>query len=176
MTDNSEEIDGCASEHMVLFNCSANSGNVMVTKDIPVILHLVCFNVPDPFSMQIVEDKITGLTVSVDSVNNGGFEMDRPEYEDFLFTSNRSSDISEESIKVYPVPSEDSLKIALPDKFLAERITIEVVDMNGRKWQQFDRQFQTQDFTISTDGMPTGEYIVVFKIENRTYTKRFVKM
>jgi hypothetical protein len=66
MTNNSSETDECMNYSMVLFNSSGNTGVIPVTKNVPLILHKVCFNDPVGQTLTITEDDVTKLSTSLD--------------------------------------------------------------------------------------------------------------
>ncbi|HUR31385.1 MAG TPA: T9SS type A sorting domain-containing protein, partial [Saprospiraceae bacterium] len=81
MTNASFVEDGCVQFGIIRLVSSANnsSGNHAVTKNIPTILHQVCFTIPSS-SISIAEDQVGDLTVSIDSVMGGGVEDEYPSY------------------------------------------------------------------------------------------------
>ena len=82
MTNNCHLIDGCTQNHLVLMNSSGNTGSGMnntVAAGVPVILHQVCFSIPNGESITIREDETTDLTTSVDMASGGSVT----EYPDF---------------------------------------------------------------------------------------------
>ena len=79
MSDASSTTNGCDDFDLVLINASGNTGNVAVTKDVPKILHQVCFAIPSGV-IEIVEDSTTDLTTSIDSTMGGGPESEFPSY------------------------------------------------------------------------------------------------
>lgn len=58
----------CATLGMVLINASGNSGGLSINQGVSQILHQVCFSIPSG-SINIVEDEVTDLTASIDSIN-----------------------------------------------------------------------------------------------------------
>ncbi|HJW28756.1 MAG TPA: hypothetical protein VJ508_05835, partial [Saprospiraceae bacterium] len=70
MDDVSDEFDVCASLQKEFFNSSGQNGFVPVTATVPIILHQVCFNVPDNTTLTITEDVTTDLTTSIDVSGN----------------------------------------------------------------------------------------------------------
>ncbi|HJW30112.1 MAG TPA: hypothetical protein VJ508_12810, partial [Saprospiraceae bacterium] len=52
------------------FNSSGQNGFVPVTATVPIILHQVCFSVPDNTTLTITEDVTTDLTTSIDVSGN----------------------------------------------------------------------------------------------------------
>lgn len=69
MSSNVNLINGCGSNGTVLVNCSGNtgtSGNNNVTAGQPVIIHQICFVIPEGETITIREDPVTDLTTSID--------------------------------------------------------------------------------------------------------------
>src|SRR5688572_26237834 len=61
--------NACSESNLVLINSSGHSGssaNNKVEKDVPVILHQICFSIPLGESVTFREDEVTDLTVSID--------------------------------------------------------------------------------------------------------------
>lgn len=79
MTDMSQELNACGSFNLILLNSSGNSGSLAVTMGVPVIIHQVCFTIPNPGLLNITRDPTLGLTVSVD-LAGGGFGDDTITY------------------------------------------------------------------------------------------------
>lgn len=71
MNDNSSLTDECLSSNAYLFISSGNSGTTAVEAGTPVILHTLCFDFEISQLINLEEDPITGLTVSIDSLNSG---------------------------------------------------------------------------------------------------------
>lgn len=68
MTDNSFGAADCANGNGAFFNSSGNSGGaamVMLTKDEPIILHQICLTLPDETTVNLEEDDITDITMSI---------------------------------------------------------------------------------------------------------------
>jgi hypothetical protein len=63
---------------------SGNSGTLMVTQGIPVDLHQICFTVPQSPIDIVIDGQIS---VSLDSVMNGGPEDEFPAYETYTIDS-----------------------------------------------------------------------------------------
>ena len=87
MTNNSGVIDACVSNGLVLLNCSGNSGFTSITTGVPVIIHQVCYKLSSNESIDIVEDEVTNLTVSID-LNGGGSTTEFPSYATFSMVYN----------------------------------------------------------------------------------------
>ncbi len=81
MIDNSYQINECIATDSILFNSSAydSLNNVTVTTGVPVILHQVCFRLLPGQSIDISEDHITDLSVSID-LDGGGYVDEFPAY------------------------------------------------------------------------------------------------
>lgn len=75
MNDMSQALNFCVQVDSILLNSSGNSGLLAVTMGVPVILHQVCFTIPNPDVLNITRDPTLGLTVSVD-LAGGGFDDD----------------------------------------------------------------------------------------------------
>jgi hypothetical protein len=61
----------CSSSGATFLNSSGNTGNTTyVNAGEPIILHQVCFYIPQNESIQITEDEITDLTTSITMANN----------------------------------------------------------------------------------------------------------
>jgi hypothetical protein len=69
----------CATLGQVLINASGNTGAVSISQGVSKILHQVCFSIPSG-SINIIEDEVTDLTASIDSVGGGGAETEYPSY------------------------------------------------------------------------------------------------
>lgn len=82
MTNNVSFINGCAINKTVLVNSSGNTGtavNNSVTSGQPIILHQICFTIPEGESITIREDPVTDLTTSIDMAN-GDSKTEYPEF------------------------------------------------------------------------------------------------
>lgn len=75
INDKSREIYACE-QNTLLINSSGNTGQLKVEKDHPIYLHQVCFEVSDFQGIEMKEDPVTGLTVSLD-IQNGEYETDK---------------------------------------------------------------------------------------------------
>ena len=77
MSNMSQTFNGCVMIDSVFFNSSGNSGGVGVTKGMPIIIHQVCVSIPSfGTTMTINKETPPGLTTSIDSLGDGGFEND----------------------------------------------------------------------------------------------------
>ena len=81
MNDNSNATDACSSGSAFAVVSSGNSGNLSVTAGLPVLIHSVCFDFTDQDAINLVEDEITGLTISIDSIGNNNPITDFPTFE-----------------------------------------------------------------------------------------------
>lgn len=79
MSDMSQALNFCSQVDSILLNSSGNTGNLAVTMGLPVILHQVCFTIPNPDLLIITRDATLGLTVSV-NLTGGGFDTDTVTY------------------------------------------------------------------------------------------------
>ncbi len=83
ITDNSNIVDACGFVGSFLLQVSG-TGSLNVDAGVPVLLHEVCFDLGDGEVLTMVEDEVTQLTVSVDSVGstpmNPNVEVDRLNY------------------------------------------------------------------------------------------------
>ena len=70
MNDNSNATDACSSGNAFAVVASGNSGNLSVTAGVPVFIHTVCFDFTDQNEISLIEDDITGLTISIDSIES----------------------------------------------------------------------------------------------------------
>ncbi len=86
MTNNSPVADSCATLSLVKINSSGNSGSIMVTQNVPIIIHQVCLTIPMSESLNIVEDEATNLTTSID-LTGGGFVSEEPGYTTYTVSS-----------------------------------------------------------------------------------------
>jgi len=85
MVDNSFDAEDCAGGNGAFFNSSGNNGTVMIKKDESIILHQICLTLPISTTVDIVEDMITDITMSIDvpavlSTGSPIVATDRPEY------------------------------------------------------------------------------------------------
>jgi len=111
MTDNSFEINACATIDSILFNSSGNNGiSVPVVVNVPVILHKVCFNLAPGDIIGVKEDAVTNLSASVDLTGGGQF-TEFPSYTTTNFTKplpiipvNGSSTVSCPALATVPTP------------------------------------------------------------------------
>lgn len=69
MSDNTFVSPGCAND-IFLLQASGNNGSLVIAAGTPVILHQVCIQVGTD-RIRVIEDEITGLTVSVDQTVGG---------------------------------------------------------------------------------------------------------
>jgi uncharacterized repeat protein (TIGR01451 family) len=81
MTDNSLETPDCAN-NIILMNSSGNTGSIPITQHVPVILHQVCFQLADGFTLTIDEDVPTDLSTSV-LLPDGTPVSELPAYESY---------------------------------------------------------------------------------------------
>ncbi|MBC7883834.1 MAG: T9SS type A sorting domain-containing protein [Saprospiraceae bacterium] len=71
MADNTDFINGCGTPtNMFLLQASGNSGNDTVYQGQPIFIHQICFEVNPTDTLIILEDIITQLTLSIDSLVN----------------------------------------------------------------------------------------------------------
>jgi len=111
MTDNTDFINGCGTPtNMFLLQASGNSGNnITISQGQPIYLHRICFEVNVSDIINIEEDIITQLTVSVDSLINNNpitevlsFSPFEIKYDDQ--TCNINFDVSNPWINVTSLP------------------------------------------------------------------------
>jgi hypothetical protein len=74
MSDNSGAISDCAGSNSILFNSSGNNGSTSVTAGVPIIIHQVCFDLPNNTTANITEDLVTDLTCTIDLPGGGTVE------------------------------------------------------------------------------------------------------
>lgn len=89
MRNNTNLMNGCQDTELVLMNSSGNGGSLAnnpVVKDVPVILHQVCFSIPEGESITVTEDEITDITTSID-VSGGVFMTEYPEVQPITIKS-----------------------------------------------------------------------------------------
>ncbi len=70
MVDNSGVQEDCGGSGLILMNSSGNTGNLMITKNIPVVLHQICLQLGAGGSVVLDEDEATDLTASVELPGN----------------------------------------------------------------------------------------------------------
>ena len=71
MTNSVQVVDVCGQLGSVLLNSSGNTGgNTRVTAGEPIILHQVCFYIPEHEKLNIREETVTDLTTSITAPNN----------------------------------------------------------------------------------------------------------
>lgn len=66
MTNKSAITDDCIGSDLVLMNASGNTGSSQVMANTPIILHQVCMKFSSNGTIDVVEEEITNLTVSLD--------------------------------------------------------------------------------------------------------------
>lgn len=66
MINKSAITDDCGGSGLVLMNASGNTGLSQVTANTPIILHQICMDFSSSGKINIVEEEITNLTVSLD--------------------------------------------------------------------------------------------------------------
>ena len=66
MTNKSAITDDCSGSGLILMNASGNTGLSQVTANTPIILHQVCMDFSTSGTIDIVEEEVTNLTVSLD--------------------------------------------------------------------------------------------------------------
>lgn len=85
MTNSVQVVDVCAQMGAVLLNSSGNTGGTTkVTAGEPIILHQVCFYIPQNEKLTIREEEVTDLTTSITGANNQVF-TEFPSYESQTF-------------------------------------------------------------------------------------------
>ncbi len=67
LNDNTDITDACSFVGLVLLQTSG-SGSINVTKDVPISIHQVCFDLGDGLDLILEEDEILGLTANIDSI------------------------------------------------------------------------------------------------------------
>lgn len=87
MNDNSSEFDACFSSNAFLLIASGNSGLEEVISGIPIILHTFCFDFEMSQVVSLEEDVITGLTISIDSLNSGNPITEFPSFSSIQLTN-----------------------------------------------------------------------------------------
>ena len=83
LTPNNRLLDACSELNQVLVNSSGNSGSVTTSRveaGKPILLHQVCFTIPEGQSITISEDVNTDLTTSID-LDGGSYVTEFPAYE-----------------------------------------------------------------------------------------------
>lgn len=86
MHDNSTIANACSLFDLIMINSSGNTGNLNVISGQPVFLHQICFQTYEGDTLRLREDPITDLTVSIDSVLNGGVETEFPLFQNTKLT------------------------------------------------------------------------------------------
>ncbi len=76
INDKSEEKLACEQFNSMLISSSGNTGQLQVEKDVPIYLHQICFEVNSFDEIDLQEDPITGLTVSLD-LSQDEYETDK---------------------------------------------------------------------------------------------------
>ncbi|SEQ54652.1 HYR domain-containing protein [Neolewinella agarilytica] len=100
MVDNSFDAADCAGGNGILFN-SSGSGilpggqAVLLTKNTPIILHQICLSIPADQMIDLVEDAITNITMSIDVAGFRSIDpvlkvTDNPAYETATASGNQS--------------------------------------------------------------------------------------
>ncbi len=87
MANNSGEIEDCAGSGIVLMNSSGNTGSMPVSKDVPVLIHQVCFQLGAGGSILLDEDQATDLTMSIE-LPGGGLITESPSFTNFIVDYN----------------------------------------------------------------------------------------
>jgi uncharacterized repeat protein (TIGR01451 family) len=83
MNDMSGAIEDCSGSGLVLMNSSGNSGAIPVVKNVPVMLHQICFHLGAGGSILVDEDEATDLTTSLD-LPGGSLATETPSFTNFL--------------------------------------------------------------------------------------------
>jgi hypothetical protein len=92
MTNNNKVVDLCSEYGSTFLNSSGNTGNTtQVTAGQPIILHQVCFYIPQNETLRITEDEITDLTTSI-TVTNNNIVTEYPVFETQTFKMVRPDD------------------------------------------------------------------------------------
>lgn len=96
--------------------------------------------------------------------------------ETFSEIKNLNFETANGNIAIYPNPTFDDLTIEFPE-LLAERATLEIVDVLGRKVMETTLAQKLHRFTLNTDKLAAGTYILKIKMNNvTTLVQKFEKL
>ena len=84
-----------------------------------------------------------------------------------------TSDLKESSLQMYPNPAKDMVYIM--DKSIKNDIKVDIVDMTGKVVSTKTVKFDGQKGSVETNNLPKGVYILKFKTDQGTVTKKLIK-
>ena len=74
MTNNSSETEECSGPGTILINASGNNGSTALTVETPIIIHQICITIPDNTSINLTEDIVTDISISIDLDGGGAID------------------------------------------------------------------------------------------------------
>ena len=183
INDKSSMISACEEFGKTLLNCSGNTGQIMITKDEPIILHQVCFDIDVKEEVELLVDPVMGITVSIDLLTNG-FTTSKPKYEDYTASTrdvetpcDLKNDIEIDAfdaslaLQVFPNPTSGSINVFFNDGGLTADMSIITSDNKRMMTQTIDCN---KKHSFNLNDYHGGTYIVRIKGENKSESKKFI--
>lgn len=185
INDNSNEISACNELNKTLLSCSGNTGQLVLTKDMPIILHQVCFNIDVYEEVKLEEDAFMGVSMSIDLANHE-FVTSRPSLEasvirtrddkdpcdeEAVLTTSTTDNVFTKEYVLYPNPSSGNIKVLFNDGGADAILTI-VTAENKKLMSQNITCGETYEFDFRS--YVPGTYIAQVKGENNTDFKKFI--
>ncbi len=91
----------------------------------------------------------------------------------YVKTSINKLDSDNNNIKIAPNPVYKQLKITTEQKYSFESVSIH--DISGKALKTYGKTKFNNQFTFDTGNLPKGAYLVVLKMENKYFIKKFLK-
>ena len=84
-----------------------------------------------------------------------------------------TSELKDSTFQIYPNPTKDVVYIV--DKTIKNDIKVDIIDMVGKVVSTQTVKFDGQKGSLTTNNLPKGIYILKFKTDNGTITKKLIK-
>ncbi|SFN13189.1 Por secretion system C-terminal sorting domain-containing protein [Algoriella xinjiangensis] len=114
----------------------------------------------------------SALQGSTNSRTDGTEAFDMPPVE-VLNCELSTSELKDSTFQIYPNPTKDVVYIV--DKTIKNDIKVDIIDMVGKVVSTQTVKFDGQKGSLTTNNLPKGIYILKFKTDNGTITKKLIK-
>ena len=114
----------------------------------------------------------SALQGSTNSRTDGTEAFDMPPV-DVLNCELSTSELKDSTFQIYPNPTKDVVYIV--DKTIKNDIKVDIIDMVGKVVSTQIVKFDGQKGSLTTNNLPKGVYILKFKTDNGTITKKLIK-
>lgn len=85
------------------------------------------------------------------------------------------SEVLQNTITVYPNPTESFLNVKLPDSFTSKNTSIQLYDVNGRLIVNNKPTIIDNQITINVNNLSKGVYLIHLITDNQKWSKLFIK-